>query len=296
MKKALKGEPAAAVKKETDLHRSRWNILLIGSEGRIVPFKHFKAFVLILAGVGILGLAALGLLFFLYSGTAARYRSASAENAALKARLEAQRSQNDLLTTRLMLLESRFAAETTAATHAQAADPTASSAASSGRGADADRAAKADDGENAAIAADVLVEDPPSAGDAAAREQEKVSIDNWFICHDPVRNRLKVSFKVMNVGSKKQPVSGRVVAVLKAREENPDSWLVLPRVRLENKRPTGRKGQAFRIYNYRTVKFSVDGIAYPENLAYATVYVFSSGDSRLLLERRVPFNIERRCP
>lgn len=269
------------MKKETDLHRSRWNILLIGSEGRIVPFKHFKAFVLILAGVGILGLAALGLLFFLYSGTAARYRSASAENTVLKARLEAQRSQNDLLTTRLMLLESRFAAETTAATHAQAADPTVSPAASSDRGADADRAAKADDEKNAA---------------AAAREQEKVSIDNWFICHDPARNRLKVSFKVMNVGSKKQPVSGRVVAVLKAREENPDSWLVLPRVRLENKRPTGRKGRAFRIYNYRTVKFSVDGIAYPENLAYATVYVFSSGDSRLLLERRVPFNIERRCP
>jgi len=280
------------VKKETDLHRSRWNILLIGSEGRIVPFKHFKAFVLILAGAGALGLAALGLLFFLYSGTAARYRSTSAENVALKARLEAQRSQNDLLTTRLMLLESRFAAETTAATHAQAADP----AASSGSGADADRAARADDGENAATAADVLVEDPPSAGDAAPREQEKVSIDNWFICHDPARNRLKVSFKVMNVGSKKQPVSGRVVAVLKTGEENPDSWLVLPRVRLENKRPTGRKGQAFRIYNYRTVKLSVDGIAYPENLAYATVYVFSSGDSRLLLERRVPFNIERRCP
>jgi hypothetical protein len=122
-----------------------------------------------------------------------------------------------------------------------------------------------------------------------------ITTENLVVCREPDSNLLRVEFKVMNVGPKGTPVSGRAVIVLKGDDMDPAQWIVLPDVPLLDHKPEGSRGKPFRIYNYRTLKFKVATSASPDQFAYACIYTYTA-DGEMLMERDYPLKLSTSCP
>jgi hypothetical protein len=116
-----------------------------------------------------------------------------------------------------------------------------------------------------------------------------------MVCFDPHAGRIYVNFKVINIGGKKQPVSGYTYTILKDSRQEKDGWLVFPKTRLYNGKPAQTRGMRFRIYNFRTMKFSVQQ-ADPNPYKYATVFVYQQDSGALLLERDFELDTIPVCP
>ena len=83
---------------------------------------------------------------------------------------------------------------------------------------------------------------------------------NLIVCQDPQSNFMRVEYKVINIGAKDTPATGRSVIVLKGANMNPEDWIVLPNVPLSDLKPSGENGKRFRIYNFRTLKYKVESV------------------------------------
>ncbi len=112
---------------------------------------------------------------------------------------------------------------------------------------------------------------------------EKVTADNLFVCASPDDPSLNIEFKVINMGTRKEPVSGHAFVILKDAHAEQDLWLVVPKAMLMDKRPAQSKGQRFRIYNYRTIKFKVPH-ENPGLFVQATIFIFNH-TGELIFER-----------
>ena len=111
----------------------------------------------------------------------------------------------------------------------------------------------------------------------------KVIADNLFVCASPADTKLNIEFKVINMGTRKQPIAGHVFVILKDAHAEQDKWLVVPGAMLMDGRPVQSKGQRFRIYNYRTIKFKV-AHENPGLFVQATIFIFKN-TGELIFER-----------
>jgi hypothetical protein len=123
---------------------------------------------------------------------------------------------------------------------------------------------------------------------------EKVTADNLFVCYAMAEDLLKVEFKVINIGTKKQPVSGHAFIILKDQPERQDQWLVLPSAKLSNGKPTQTRGQRFRIYNFRTLKFKIAN-ENPGLFSFATIFIYRA-TGELLFQRDFQIAAVQPCP
>jgi hypothetical protein len=121
----------------------------------------------------------------------------------------------------------------------------------------------------------------------------KVIADNLFVCANPADTKLNIEFKVINMGIRKQPVAGHVFVILKDAHAEQDQWLVVPGAMLMDGRPAQSKGQRFRIYNYRTIKFKV---AHENSglFVQATIFIFKN-TGELIFERDFSLEPIRAC-
>jgi hypothetical protein len=126
-------------------------------------------------------------------------------------------------------------------------------------------------------------------------ELARISVDNLLVCYDPYTGRMHVEFKVINIGEKKQPVSGYAYAILKDGKEEKDGWLIFPETRLSDGMPVQNRGMRFRIYNFRTMKFSVKQDN-PDKYTYATIFVYQQDTGKLMLERDFEITTVSNCP
>ncbi len=121
----------------------------------------------------------------------------------------------------------------------------------------------------------------------------KVIADNLFVCANPADTKLNIEFKVINMGTRKQPIAGHVFVILKDAHAEQDKWLVVPGAMLMDGRPVQSKGQRFRIYNYRTIKFKV-AHENPGLFVQATIFIFKN-TGELIFERDFSLEPIRVC-
>ena len=121
----------------------------------------------------------------------------------------------------------------------------------------------------------------------------KVIADNLFICANAADTKLNIEFKVINMGTRKQPIAGHVFVILKDVHAEQDKWLVIPGAMLMDGRPVQSKGQRFRIYNYRTIKFKVVH-ENPGLFVQATIFIFKD-TGELIFERDFSLESIRSC-
>lgn len=121
----------------------------------------------------------------------------------------------------------------------------------------------------------------------------KVIADNLFICANPADTKLNIEFKVINMGTRKQPIAGHVFVILKDAHAEQNKWLVVPGAMLMDGRPVQSKGQRFRIYNYRTIKFKV-AHENPVLFVQATIFIFNN-TGELIFERDFSLEPIRAC-
>jgi len=123
---------------------------------------------------------------------------------------------------------------------------------------------------------------------------EKVTADNLFICVGPDDTSLNIEFKVINMGTRDEPVSGHAFVILKDAHAEQDLWSVIPRAMLMDGRPVQSRGQRFRIYNYRTIKFKV-AHENPGVFVQATIFIFKDS-GELIFERDFSLEPIQVCP
>ena len=141
-----------------------------------------------------------------------------------------------------------------------------------------------------------LKHDGESAGSEQTSPQPAdVSVDNAYFCYDTNTGTIHGEFKIINVMEKKQPISGYIYIILKDGSEMPDHWVAYPNTKLVNGAPVEKKGLRFRIYNYRTMKFSL-AHEKPDQFRYATVSVYHQKTGDLMLERDIDIPAFPQCP
>ena len=243
----------------------RWTLLFLGNRGKTITFKHFKSVVVTAVVILIASVAIAGCFWYLYRGTLAEIDNHEKRIDNLKKAILSLRNEKDILMARLIVAESRVEESLAKKTPAkktpvrETVEPIKEQA------------------------KPVLKED--------ARSEISVSANDFIVFHEPDINTLRVQYKIRNLGSREQPVSGRTVILLRDDDDDPKDWLVLPAVPLSSGKPTGQYGRSFSIYNYRTMKFKAVNQSGPDRYKTAIVFVYTTtGD--LLLEKSFPVGIQ----
>ena len=257
MEKALKYLAFKVTPGEAGYH----TLMLIGENGKIKHVRILKGLVIALILVQVLLFFAAA--FVLY--TSMKYVE---DNRALLNALDisqknylVMRDEKDMLTARLVLVESMV----------------------KGRGAGADKAAPAVDASEKSLASRV---------EPAPQGRVKVSIDNFKVFHESQMNTLNIQFDLKNAGTDIQYITGYAFVILKENNIDQNNWLSVPNVPLVSKRPSEiDKGRRFSIARFKQVHLTTNIKSPPQRYKTATVFVFSvSGE--LLLEKDLPVEIK----
>ena len=242
----------------------RWTLLFIGDRGKTITFSSFKAVVLTMICVLLISAAVAGGFYYLYQVEKKNNASLQNDMDNLRQVVTSLRNEKDILMARLVVAESRVE-ETLAKKDKPQKD-------------------KSQPEQKAVKYASVDRQATKRSTDSQTDNQVTVAVEDFIVFHEPDINTLRVQYKVINTGSKEQPVSGKTIVVLKNTDAEQNKWLPLPSVPLVAGKPSGQWGRSFSIFNFRTMRFKVNDQPGPDQFNTATVFVFSlTGD--LLLEK-----------
>jgi hypothetical protein len=276
----------------------RWTLLFMGDHGRVITLKRFKGLVLLGGLVLSISVAiTFGLYFFSHNIVNEKNTLESdLENA--EKELKALRHEKDILMARLVLAESRL--QQNLGGRAENEDKTAS-----------DNPVKKESEEtpNNPVAKKLVDEKPTTLPavekrEAPAQRQPKpepdgdesetqlsVAIENFQLTHLSETNTVRVQFKIKNTTPNSQYVSGYAIVVLKGDQIQQNNWFSIPGVPLVAGKPTGqRRGHAFGINYFRTMRFTAVAPKSLEKFQTAVVFVFTHA-GELLLEQDFPINV-----
>ena len=246
----------------------RWTLLFIGDRGRTITFHHFKGAVIATIIVILTFAAIAGWFFYKYRDGMKGKNALYEEIDNLKQALTSLRNEKDILTARLVVAETRVA-ETLSKVKTESAVQVPEKTAL----------------KDTRPSKKLKVEKPGSP--------LRIAAENFIVFYEPDINTLRVEYRIINKGSKAQPVTGRTVVILKDETNDPKKWLVLPRVPLISGKPTGDRGRSFSIYNFRTMRFKANDQIGPDQFKTATVYVYTSTGT-MLMEKEYPVGIKSR--
>ena len=253
-KKDAKKTRSASVKGD-----KRWTLLFIGNRGKTITFNNFKGAVFTTIGVLLVSAVVAGGFYYLYRMEIQKNASLQNDMDNLRQVVASLKNEKDILMARLVVAESRVEEQLTQKKKSQAEQKPV-------KFANIDRQAI------------------KSAASSPTDTPQQVAVEDFIVFHEPDINTLRVQYKVINTGSKEQPVSGKTIVVLKNTDAEKNKWLPLPSVPLVAGRPSGQWGRSFSIFNFRTMRFKVNDQPGPDQFNTATVFVFSlTGD--LLLEK-----------
>ena len=264
-----KNSPHTAPPPRSNRDQRRWTLLFVGERGKTITFYHFKGIVMTALAVVIACIAASGWFYHLYRNGLDENKTLGAEIKGLKRTLDSERREKEIITARLVVSESRIEESMAKLKPEQAIVPRPKPPPS-----------KVEEPVKKLL---VKPPDPPL----------NVAAENFIVFYEPDINSLRVEYKVVNTGSKTQPVSGRTVVVMKDDSDNPQKWLVLPRVPIISGKPAGDQGRSFSIRNFRTMRFKANNQIGPDQFKTAIVYIFTATGT-LLLEKEYPVGIKSR--
>lgn len=257
------------------------NLMLVGEQGQVIPFQRFKNLAKLLIAGLVITLILVVVLGALLAGSQHRYHQLESELDETRQMLTELRDEKDLLLTQMVIKKKQGFTQEPPLDQKK---PSKASSPASG--------SEAKKEPQKTLAA------PPPKKKAAPKEpvekaKAKLSADarRIKVSYQAERSLLTLSFRVYNTTKPKVPLAGRSVAVFKNQDDPPIKWMVVPRVPLVDGKPSGEKGKAFKINNYRTEKFRAYGQKAPVRYNTATVYIFSS-EGELLFSKDHNFKIE----
>lgn len=275
---------------------ARWHLLRVEKNGNLRPFVHFRKLAMIVAGLIFIMAGVIAWLLITWLDTKGTLE-ASKESVSRQTRaIEAIRHEKDSAMARLAIAESKLKAIVSVPPMEKQSQPLTLK-----EGEKTPLKTVTDSGDTPqAPAVKKPAETTQASGTSPALDDddmdviiEKVVADNLFICASPDDTSLNIEFKVINMGTRKQPVSGHVFVILKDAHAEQDKWLVVPGAMLMDRRPVQSKGQQFRIYNYRTIKFTV-AHENPGLFVQATIFIFKN-TGELIFERDFTLEPIRAC-
>jgi len=272
-------------------------LLKVGANGDVRPFVHFKRWVKFVLVLIVILLFTIGWFLFAWLALQEELDGAHQVNRDQKQALESLKSEKDAVLARLAIAQSKLKLATASLSKHTESEPEPAvpegsrAAISTAKATEKMTAAKVSQNKVTSATSPAKTEPAPSE---EVEIYEKVIADNLFACAQPDDTSLSVEFKVINMGTRQQPVTGHAFIILKDANHSQDKWVVLPRAMLVNGRPAESRGQRFRIYNFRTIKFKF-GHENPGVFTHATIFIFSS-TGELIFER--DFNLEqiKICP
>jgi len=257
-----------------------WQFLLVGEHGQIKSVKKFRGLAITavaVIAVAVIGIAGLG---FLYLRAVAHNARLNDHIADVKQQIAAIQAEKEILMARLVIAETKLGEDPqeTVAPSAVSDDASAPPKTSS--------AAVPELKPKQPLAAPPVSQlaSPTETGLGVTVEDFKASLDTY-------QNILTLQYTVRNTKDDGTPVAGHTVLIMKNSNLDIDTWVVLPNVQLEDGRPTGEKGQPFRISRFRVAKFSIEGYAEPSQFDTAVVFVYTKA-GELVLEKEFTVQIK----
>ena len=271
---------------------TRWHLLRIEKNGAMRPFVHFRGLVMLAAGLIFVMAGAIGWLVTAWLDAREALVTSQETVARQDREYQSIRHEIDGALARLAIAESKLKAVTGGPPAEKQPEPPSLK---KGEKTPVEPvAAEAPATKRAPDAVGASQKAPGPADEDPETTIEKVTADNLFICADPVDTTLNIEFKVINMGTRKQPISGHAFVVLKDDHAEEDRWLVVPKAMLMDGRPVQSRGQRFRIYNYRTIKFKVTH-ENPGEFVQATIFIFKES-GELIFERDFSLEPIQVCP
>ena len=271
---------------KTQANSRRWHFLLVGEHGQIKSVRKFRG--LAITAIGVIAVAVVGIagLGFLYLRAMAHNTGLNHRIAAMKQQVAATQAEKEILMARLVIAETKIAADP----QETAASSTESDAASAP--ALAKPATKPQ--QQTSVTPPASKSAVPPAAEPSLSPAETgmaVAVEDFKAMLDTYQNILTLEYKVRNASADETQIAGRTVLILKNSELDINTWVVLPDVRLVDGRPTGEQGQPFRISRFRIAKFAVEGYAEPSQFDTAVVFVYTK-TGELILEKEFTVQIK----
>ena len=263
----------------------RWILMFVNDRGRILSFRRFKG----LATLSVfLFVAAIGIsagLYFFYDQSVRENRQLKNALAVSRQQIRTLRSDKEKLAARLIVAESRIEAilsEIEPKSNKKQTQP-------EGPPADTDSEAGRSQGSElfTQAAKQPVAETPADEPVATVSEPKpsKVDIEAFSVSRDAERNRVKIQFKIKNIDTQSQPVSGYTFVLLKDDSNDWKNWVIFPEVDMVSGKPKRFKsGRHFSISRFKTVTLDTQGRIPPERIKMATVIVYDRS-GKLMLEK-----------
>lgn len=270
-----------------------WSIMLVGDQGRIIPFRQFKGIAISVVGgliLAVLVIIGLSIAYVLQANAIDELKASITESTRQIAKL---RDEKDLLLAKVVVTNKIPNKEK------QSETPTPDNTAEKeDKNITAKVAAVKPEKQTAAAAPKPSSEPKPVPVKKPAPAQPvqlKAEIRRFNIKYQSPQNLLRCDFRIYNTSTPKRPLAGRSVVVFKNLDEPPIKWLSVPRVQLADGVPNGNHGKSFKINNYRTMTFKAFGLKPPVRFNTASIYVYTS-NGKLLLNREIPITIDVPAP
>ena len=281
----------------TDYKETRWHLLKVGANGEVRPFVHLKGWIMFVCALVVIMLFTIGWFVFAWLALQEKLDGTNKANLQQQQVIEFLKSEKDAVLARLAIAQSKLKLARASLASSNGPKPEPKNPKGSGRTVVKVEPAEKKTEVQLSQKKDTGAEKQNKATPASSEEvvvYEKVVADNLFACARPDDASLTVEFKVINMGTRQQPVSGHVFVILKDADHSQDKWAVLPRAMLVNGRPAESRGQRFRIYNFRTIKFKFRH-ENPGIFTHATIFIFRhSGE--LIFERDFTLEPIKICP
>lgn len=259
-----------------DKNKRHWQVLLIDDLGRIVPIENLKT----IAGIGISLLITFMILavtfFILYINNRGPAYSTKDEVAQYKAQIKSLQNEVDILTAK-MVLSGSLQKNKPEDEKTELKKKTEN---------------RVSEKKEKTAPPEKPAPPPPPPSSQPEKKQPLLTANDFAFTHITYQNILRIRFTIKNANSRFGKASGYIFLILKENEKNSNSWLTIPAVDIINGKPAQpRRGQYFKISNYKTVHFKFDGLENPQRFLTAELFVLDQ-NGNVILQIKEPIAIK----
>lgn len=271
----------------------RWTLLFVDNLGKTISIRRFKGLAITSIFFLIILITATVCLYFLFKNEREQNKNFMNTLAQFQQQVVSLKNDKEVLMARLVVAEYKIESsqvKTEETLPERMLDNTALIISSKENESDATDLEKIDLFNKTQMEKKLTTLEPRASVKPA--KSLRIMVNKFNIYHKPDINTLIIEFTLRKIGPKTKPVSGDVIVVLKDDEVKMDNWITVPYGAVVSEQLSRKKkGHAFSIYRFVTLKFKVIGETSPDRFKIATIFIFSpKGD--LLLKKDFPIEIK----
>lgn len=271
----------------------KWHLLVIGEKGKVISFRRLKGVFLALIFTLILSLLASFYIGFLYTRNKMEIGSLKEKILTLEEKETTFKEEKELLMARIVIAESKLKANSKSAKKTALEEKKESDVLKeTSMVASAQQPKKKTTQKPAAV---LKKKSTPLPEKSKLPVKMSMTVKQFEIGEVYQKNRVWVKFVIRNTTPGRPPVLGRCVVLLKTDGDDPETWITLPKIPLDDGKPSGRYGWYFKIANFKPFRLKTKVLTPPVKFVEATIYVFSA-KGKTLFEDDYPIDITIKAP